>query len=168
MKSFIHFIPHAGIIGVLAGLMQWLDLMQPVPFSAWVGFAAWACYFLNGCNVQGGFKVMGCWTAGVAASILIIELGTGLSAEMGPKVGFPVAVGLIAFFVILFEKVPFLSFIPGWFIGAACFFGYNTIVGGKYAVSVPLILVSCVIGQLFGWVTVRLRTSYGKMMEGSV
>lgn len=164
--KMIKFLPHAGIIAILAGLMQFLDLKVEL-FSAWVGFAAWACYFLNGCTVKGGAKVIGCWVAGVIASVLIIEFGTKLTGLTGGNatIGFPVAVAIIAFFVILFEKVPALDFIPGWFVGAACFFGYNTIAEGNYAVSVPAILVSCVVGQVFGFVTVYLRTAYGKVSE---
>ncbi len=162
--KMIKFLPHAGIIAVLAALMQFADI-KIAQFSAWVGFAAWACYFLNGCTIKGGLKAIGCWVAGVVASIMIIELGQFLSGHFGAEIGFPVAVGLIAFCVILFEKVPALDWIPGWFIGAACFFGYNTIAEGDYKVSVPLILISCVVGQLFGWVTVFLRTAYGKAVE---
>jgi hypothetical protein len=164
--KFVKFLPHAGIIAVLAGLMQFMDLKIGM-FSAWVGFAAWACYFLNGCTVKGGAKVVSCWITGVIASIMIIELGKALTGASGsPLVGFPVSVAFIAFFVILFEKVPALDFIPAWFVGAACFFGYNTIAEGNYAVSVPTILISCVIGQCFGWVTVFLRTAYGKIEAG--
>lgn len=162
--KFIKFLPHAGIIAILAALMQFLDI-KFVQFSAWVGFAAWACYFLKGCTIKGGLQVIGVWVAGVIASILIIELGTRLSVCMDASIGFPLAVGFIAFFVILFEKVPGLDFIPGWFVGAACFFGYNTIAEGDYSVSVPVIVISCIGGQIFGWVTVYLRTAYSKVSE---
>ncbi len=164
--KMVKFLPHAAIIAVLAGLMQFMDIKIEL-FCAWVGFAAWACYFLNGCSVKGGAKVIGCWVAGVIASVAIIELGTLLTGAAGgnAQLGFPVAVAIIAFFVILFEKVPALDFIPGWFVGAACFFGYNTIAAGDYKVSVPAILISCIIGQVFGWVTVYLRTAYGKVSE---
>ena len=162
----LKFFPHAGIIALLAGLMQFMDIQFSL-FCAWVGFAAWACYFLIGCTVKGGVKVIGCWLAGVIASIAIIELGKVLTGVAGgnASVGFPVAVAIIAFGVILFEKVPALDFIPGWFVGAACFFGYNTIAEGSYAVSVPVILVSCIIGQVFGFVTVFLRTAYANASE---
>jgi hypothetical protein len=164
--KLVKFFPHAGIIAILAGIMQFMDISIGL-FCAWVGFAAWACYFLNGCTPKGGIKVIGCWVAGVAASVLIIELGTWLTGIFAgnASLGFPVAVAAVAFLVILFEKVPALDFIPGWFVGAACFFGYNTIVEGNYARSIPAILISCVVGQLFGFVTVYLRTAYAKASE---
>lgn len=172
MKGFLKFAPHALIIAVLAALMQLIDIKTGDWFYAWVGFAAWACYFLAGCTVKGGAKVIGCWVAGVIASIAIIESGVALTNSSGSaSIGFPVAVGVIAFFVILFEKVPALDFIPAWFIGAACFFGANTLISTaqpelacKYSVSVPVILISCVVGQIFGYVTVLLRGKYGAMI----
>ncbi|MCP5534908.1 MAG: DUF1097 domain-containing protein [Akkermansiaceae bacterium] len=166
MKEFLKFTPHALIIAILAGLMQWLDLMTGDWFYAWAGFAAWACYFVAGCTPKGGAKVIGCWVFGVAASIAIIELGLMLTECSGSaNIGFPVSVGLIAFFVILFEKVPALDFIPAWFVGAACFFAANHLLGGDYGKSVPVILISCVVGQVFGVVTVTLRNKYGSMIE---
>lgn len=166
MKDFLKFTPHALIIAILAGFMQWLDIQMGDLFYAWAGFAAWACYFVAGCTPKGGAKVIGCWVFGVAASVAIIELGMKLTECSGTaSIGFPVAVGLIAFFVILFEKVPALDFIPAWFVGAACFFAANTLLGGDYNKSVPVILISCVIGQIFGVVTVTLRNKYGSMIE---
>ena len=166
--NFVKFLPHAGIIAVLAGLMQFLDI-QFTYILAWAGFAAWACYFIAGCTVKGGLKVIGCWVFGVGASVVIIELGQCLTGFFGtPTAGFPIAVGIIAFFVILFEKVPALNLIPAWFIGAACFFAYNPSpdkIG--YKVSVPAILITCVVSQVFGYVTVLLRTKYGKMVEAA-
>lgn len=166
MKDFLKFTPHALIIAVLAGLMQLLDLQSHGYFYAWIGFAAWACYFLAGCTPKGGAKVIGCWVTGVIASVAIIELGKYLTGCTGnPSVGFPIAVGFIAFFVILFEKVPALDFIPAWFVGAACFFGAYNLLGGDYSKSIPVVLISCIGGQVFGVVTVALRTKYGSMIS---
>ena len=166
MKEFIKFTPHALIIAVLAGLMQLLDLQMGDLFFAWTGFAAWACYFLAGCTIKGGVKVISCWVAGLVASIAIIELGTVLTGMTGsPSIGFPISVALIAFFVILCEKVPALDFIPAWFVGAACFFASNNLFGGDYAKSVPVLLISCLVGQVFGLITVFLRTKYGSIIE---
>lgn len=166
MKEFLKFTPHALIIAVLAGLMQLLDLQMGDLFFAWIGFGAWACYFLAGCTIKGGIKVISCWVAGLIASIAIIELGIVLTEMTGsPSIGFPISVGLIAFFVILCEKVPELDFIPAWFIGAACFFASNNLFGGDYNKSVPVLLISCLVGQVFGVITVFLRTKYGSMIE---
>jgi hypothetical protein len=164
LVKLIKFLPHAGIVGVLATIMQFMDMKIADLFVGWIGFAAWACYFLNGCTLKGGVKVIGCWIGGVIASIMIMELGKFLTGatDGNALMGFPVSVGVVAFLVILFEKVPVLSFIPGWFVAAACFFGYHT---NDYSKSVLAVLISCVVGQIFGYVTVSLRTAYGKAVE---
>lgn len=174
--NFIKFLPHAGIIALLAALMQFMDMSsdfgaegaQTHYFYGWAGFAAWACYFLNGCTVKGGAKVIGCWVAGVIASIAIYELAGLLCGMAEPKIAVSAAVGIVAFFVILFEKVPALDFIPAWFIGAACFFAMtNHVNAGDWSKSVAPILISCVIGQIFGYVTVALRTAYGNIIDNN-
>lgn len=153
MKDFVKFAPNALIIAVLAGFMQFINDNAAGYFVGWIGFAAWACYFLAGCTPKGGAKVIGCWIAGVLASVAIVELGQ--------VIGFPLAVGIIAFCVILFEKVPALDFIPAWFVGAACFFAAHK---GDYKASVSAVLISCVVAQVFGFVTVLLRSNYEKMI----
>jgi hypothetical protein len=168
VKDFARFLPHALIIAVLAGLMQLLDMVTATAthkyFLAWAGFAAWACYFVAGATPKGGAKVIGCWVAGVIASVIIIELGVWLSGAIGSATaGFPIAVGLIAFCVILFEKVPALDFIPAWFVGAACFFAFQGQVG-DYKQSVPTILTCAVVGQIFGYATVLFRGKYSAMI----
>ena len=167
--KFIKFLPHPGIIAILAALMQFLDMSSTIGgvqyFYGWIGFAAWACYFLNGCTPKGGIKVIGCWFGGVVASILIYELAGKLCGVMAPKIAVPLAVAAIAFIVILFEKVPALDFIPGWFVGAGCFFGLTNLGNAgawDMKITVSPVLISCGVGQLFGWVTVFLRTAFGK------
>ena len=174
MKDVLKYLPHPVMVAVLAGIMQFTDgtavkmAGEGLPlFAGWIGFAAWACYFVNGCTPKGGLKVIGCWTGGVIAAILIVKLGTALTAANVPQ-AFPIAVTVVAFFVICFEKVPVLDFIPGWFVGAACCFacinGASGYGGNIYGAS-KIVLISCVIAQLFGYVTVSLRTAYAKVSE---
>ena len=156
--DFIKFLPHALIIAVLGGLMNFLDQNFSMLYT-WIGFAGWASYFFNGGTVKGGAEVVTCWTGGVIASVIIVHFGTYLTATTGSSlIGFPLAVFCIAFCIILFEKVPGMHVIPAWFIGSACFFGLHS---GDYTVSVPGVLVSCVVGQIFGYVSILVRTAYG-------
>ena len=158
MKDFFKFSPNALVIAGLAALMQAID-MNVHSFFAWIGFAAWACFFIAGADAKGAIKVLSCWIAGVIASIAIIELGGQLSDLIGnAKIGFPIAVALIAYVVILFERVPALDLIPAWFVGAACYFalfgkmGFSTHEKASIAV-----LLSCLVAQGFGFATVALQ-----------
>ncbi len=157
------------IIGILAFLIQVLDqwlspMMQPsgnVGFS-WISFQAWAVYFFAGGTVKGGIKAFLAYAVGIGASILIMLLG----GAMNPALAFwsvPLAVGIIAFMVIFFEKVEWLSLIPALFIGAGAFFAFMSYVPGATFTSAAITeLVYCAIGLMFGYATVSLRVAYEK------
>lgn len=180
------YLGHPFLTALLAGLMQLIAMKCSYTylgtdvafFIAWAGFAAWACYFLAGCTPKGGLKVIGCWAGGVIGSIAIIELGLKLCGTMDPLAAFPIAVFIIAFFVVCFEKVQALNMIPAWFVGAACFFAYHSMISGAltaakatsmqiHLVAGSAILVSCVVGQIFGVVTVTIRGKYAQLVEGA-
>lgn len=165
MNKMMKFLPHALIVGVLAGLMQFLAMQKDcsVYFSAWVGFAAWACYFFAGGTIKDGVKVTTCWIAGLVASIAILELGKfacGSQVGLSSQLGMPLVVAIIATLVILCEKIPALSLIPAWFVGSACFFALHT---GDYKKSITVYIVSLLVAQVFGFATVSLRVLYTKM-----
>ena len=168
MKDFLKFSPNALVIAGLAALMQVID-MNVQSFLAWIGFAAWACFFISGANTKGAVKVVSCWVAGVIASIAILELGGFLTDLIGnAKIGFPIAVGLIAYVVILFERVPALDLIPAWFVGAACYFALHGKVGFvSHQNAAIAVLLSCLIAQAFGFATVALQGLAAKTLGTS-
>ncbi|UDQ99171.1 DUF1097 domain-containing protein [Lentisphaerota bacterium WC36G] len=190
-KNSLKFLPHCIIIGILASTSQILDqvtinVAKPViengetikaavtfdPIIAWALFLGWALYFLAGCTVKEGAKALAGWGAGELIAIGIIIAGNHLSGCEGFKFfGFPIAVGILSFTVILFEKVKGLNFIPAWFIGAAATFAYT---GNPASTQTGLwwlaltVFLSGFAGLFYGWLTVVLRTAYGKMVgEGA-
>lgn len=168
MKDFFKFSPNALVVGVLAGSMQLLD-MSLNSFVGWAGFAAWACFFFAGADTKGAIKVMSCWIAGVIAAIAIIELGGALTDLIGnDKIGFTLAVGLLAYVVFLFERVPALDLIPAWFVGAACYFALFGKMGfTSHEKASIAILLSCLIAQGFGFATVALHGLAAKKVAAS-
>jgi drug/metabolite transporter (DMT)-like permease len=168
LKKFV-FIPV--IIGILAFFIQVLDqLLSPVmPPSgnvgfSWICFQSWAVYFFSGCTLKGGIKAFISYALGVIGSILIITMGGSL-----PALGFfavPLAVGIIACAVIFFERNEWTSCIPALFIGAGAFFAFMNYVPGACFCSASLtIMVYCLIGLVFGFVTVFLRTKYEEKVK---
>ncbi len=169
MKELRKFVMIPVMIGILAFLIQAIDqwlspMMQPAGNTgfSWISFQSWAVYFLAGCSVKGGIKAFLAYAVGIGASILIMILGGALT----PVLAFwavPVAVGLIAFAVIFFEKVEWLSLIPALFIGAGAFFAFmNYVPGATFTNAAITEMVYCVIGLLFGYVTITLRVAYEK------
>jgi hypothetical protein len=156
-------------------------------FVVWIAFQAWAMYFMAGCTYKDGVKVFLGYLGGAVASIAIMEMAGGMTV-LGAMAA-PIAVLIIVVPVICFERVPMFNFVPSWFVGAGAFFGLTalqgiasnqriadaTIAALKAGKSVEGItdpsawghmdvgiacLLSCVVGMMFGVVTVIGRTKY--------
>ena len=169
MKELKKFVMIPVIIGILACLIIVTDqllspFMKPSGNNgfSWISFQAWAVYFFAGGNIKGGIKTFLAYALGIGGSILIMVL----AGELTPALGFwsvPVAVGIIAFVVIFFEKVEWLNLIPALFIGAGAFFAFmNYVPGATFTNAAITELVYCAIGILFGIITVNLRVAYEK------
>ncbi|MDR1624819.1 MAG: DUF1097 domain-containing protein [Tannerellaceae bacterium] len=160
------------IIGVLAFGIQMLDqLLAPfmppagnVGFS-WICFQSWAVYFFSGCTLKGGIKALISYGLGIIVSIVIITIGGAMTPVMG-FVAVPLAVGVMACAAIFFERNDWTSCIPALFIGAGAFFAFmNYVPGATFANASLTIMVYCLIGLLFGFITVALRSSYEKKVK---
>ncbi len=138
----------------------------------WATFQAWAMYFMAGCTPKMAGKTFLGYAGGIVASIAIFELAGLLQGLNGDKNlwGLYLAVFIVVVFVISAERVPGFDFVPSYFIGAGVFFGLMTHCGDSrpegisdYAwylqIAAP-ILVACVIGLAYGWVTVTFRGWY--------
>jgi len=124
-------------------------------FVVWVAFQAWAMYFMAGCKLESGVKVMAGYLGGALASVAIFELG-GVLGFLG-QMAIPVAVLIVVVPVISAERVPVFNFVPAWFVGAGVFFALHA---GNYVETGTKSLLSCFVGVLFGIVTVIFRTRY--------
>jgi hypothetical protein len=165
--KFKQFVPIPLMIGVLAFGIQALDqLISPVmpPEGnvglSWICFQSWAVYFFSGCTLKGGVKAFISYGLGIVVSILIMLLGGALA----PSLGFcavPLAVGLLACAAIFGERNEWTSCIPALFIGAGAFFAFmNYIPGATFGIAAFTIMVYCLIGLVFGWMTILLRSKY--------
>jgi hypothetical protein len=165
--KFSKFIIIPFIVAFLALTIQVLDqvLSGAMPVAGnvgfgWIAFIAWAMYFMAGCNIDGGKKVLSGYIAGIIASIAIMELGTVLVGEIG-FFAFPIAVFIVVIPCICLERVPLFDYIPALFVGAGTFFGFMSYVpNATYTNATISELSYCVIGLIYGWVTVVLRGRY--------
>ncbi|MDR1981561.1 MAG: DUF1097 domain-containing protein [Tannerellaceae bacterium] len=163
LKKFV-LIPL--LIGVLAFAIQVVDqLLSPsmppenVGFS-WICFQSWAVYFFAGGTIKGGIKSFIAYAVGIGASILIMLMGGSLVSSLG-FCAVPLAVGVIACAVIFFERNEWTSLIPALFIGAGAFFAFmNYVPGATFGKAAFTEIVYCLIGLVFGYVTVTLRSAY--------
>ena len=161
------------IVAVLAFCIQIIDqvlssLMQPSPNQGfgWIAFQSWAVYFLAGCNLKGGIKALIGYAIGISGSILIMNLGN-LFAPL-QFFSIPMAVAMVAFCLIFFERTTWLSLIPAIFIGAGAYFAFTSYVPGATFVNAAITeMVYCLLGLTFGFTTITLRTAYEKRLKTS-
>lgn len=170
--KFSKFIIIPIMISILAFSLQALDQVINTSFGVsgaagfgWISFQSWACYFVAGCNIQGGIKSFLGYVAGSIASIAIMSLG-GAFASIG-FFATPIAVFIIVIPVICLEKVKWFDFVPSAFVGAGAFFGFMSYVPGATFTNATITILSyCLIGLIYGFITVTLRTKYEKSQEG--
>jgi len=165
-------------ISVLATILMGMDLVKIPALHPWIVFQAWAMYFMAGCTLKGGGKVMLGYLGGAVASVAIMELaGVFFGWGLGKAAILP-AVFIVVIPVISAERVPGFDFVPAWFVGAGVFFGvmgFKTSLKAwpadmshwaKYGTTAADLMVSCAVGMVFGVVTVYLRGKYEGWVKG--
>ncbi len=162
------YLPIALFIGFQAFVLQALD--QAVcagipPLAAgggWISFQAWAMYFLGGCTPKGGARALIGYGIGMAASIAIMVGGGALGA-----LGFwamPVILLILVPIILYLDIAPeMVNFVPAVFVGAGVYFGVMSYIPGADFVNAFISEgVYCVIGLLFGFITITFRGWYEK------
>jgi len=180
---FHKFMGFPAFVGVQAAIL--LTIAPFIPFTpaamgkgllTWAAFQAWAMYFLGGATVNMAFKTMAGYIGGIIASVILVEMGGVLSSLNGTTVawGTVLVVFFVAFLIISADRVPSINFLPSYFIGSGAYFAIITYVPrpesvGAYSwylqIAIPL-LISAVIGLLFGWCTVYFKTWYDARVKG--
>jgi len=160
------YLPIALFIGLQAAVLQAIDqsvcasVMPLVAGGGWISFQSWAMYFLAGCTPKNGLRALIGYVIGMAASIAIMVGGGALGA-----LGFWAmpAILLILVPVILYLDIApeMINLVPAVFVGAGVFFGVMSYVpGATFANAFTGELVYCVIGLVFGWMTITFRGWY--------
>ncbi len=165
--KFSKFIIIPIMIAALAATLQIIDQLIPqLAFNEWSGFGwvafqAWAMYFLAGCTVKGAVRTFIGYLVGCGASIAIMAFGGALVEYVGGFWAVPASLMVLVIPVICLERVPWLDFVPAIFVGAGVFFGMMSYVdGATFCKAFTVEMIYCVIGLVFGFVTVFLRTKY--------
>jgi hypothetical protein len=179
---FYKFMGFPAFVGVQAVIL--LTMAPFIPFTpaalgagllTWAAFQAWAMYFLGGATINMALKTFAGYVGGIIASVILIELGGLFGGMDGSRVawGTVLAVFFVAFLIISAERVKSINFLPAYFIGSGAYFAILSYVQrpeavGAYAwyfqVAVPL-LISVVIGLIFGWVTVYFRVWFDSKVK---
>jgi hypothetical protein len=167
-------------LGLQAAILVLLNAFIPkmVGMDAmWIAFQAWAVYFVAGCTPIGGLKAWLGYLSGIIASIAIIETMGVPGISSLPSVGGMNVVMAVAVFIVVIPAIMtenLKNMVPALFIGSGAFFGLWTIMHGnpelmksigdgkvaKYIFATRVELVYCLVGQIFGMITVYWRGKY--------
>ncbi len=152
------------VIAVLAAILQVIDqllckttILVAIGGFGWLSFQAWAMYFLAGSTVKGGVKAFLGYIVGMLASMLILTVGGWLAQYVGGFWAMPLTLLVLVIPIILLEKVPLLDLIPAIFIGAGAYFVIFSYISQDHGAIFLTETIYCMIGLLFGWITVALR-----------
>lgn len=160
------------MIAILAAIVQVIDQLLQSAGSCdyfiansgfgWLTFQAWALYFLAGCNIKGGVQVLIGYIAGIIGSILIIAFAGWLGSAGVPAFwATPLSLLILVIPVICLERIQIM--IPALFVGAGAFFAIMTFQpseGANFLNATGTELIYCIVGLIFGWITVTLRVAY--------
>jgi hypothetical protein len=164
-------------IGILGAIWAYLALG---PLSGdvlvWAGFIAWGCYFHTGANSNALTKTI-VGTAygafiGWIALLIIVNVAMPALGTAWPAI----VVGVTVFFLVIVASINLLSVVPANVYGYAAIVAYalqttppppatgplQNLTSGSFANPLILVIVSMVIGALFGLVSNKLSAALAK------
>ena len=160
-------------IAVLGGIWSFLAL-GPLGGAApialvWVGFIAWGCYFHTGGDDAALQKTIAGMSYGaVVAGVALTLVSSGALASLGTLAA-PVIIAVTVFFLVIVASVNLLSVVPANVYGYAATAGLALTAGSAANATVMnltnpvlLVIVSVVIGALFGMVSGKVAGMLGK------
>jgi hypothetical protein len=142
----------------------------------WAGFIAWGCYFHTGANSNALTKTI-VGTAygafiGWIALLIIVNVAMPALGTAWPAI----VVGVTVFFLVIVASINLLSVVPANVYGYAAIVAYalqttpaapatgplQNLTSGSFANPLILLIVSMVIGALFGWASNKLSVALAK------
>jgi hypothetical protein len=152
-------------IGILAAVATYLCLGTPLGLQVWALFIGWGSFYHSGGKADGLTKsaVNHAWGAAVAAVALFIVATVGGSVLITS-----IIVGVSVVVLVLGAHLPALSTIPAAVYGYASTAAFclltSVAIGDLGAVikAAAIVLVSLMIGNLFGFVSEKIAGSLAK------
>lgn len=155
MKAYFALAISVGLLAILDTWLFAVPLAEFLPGLVWISFVAWGCHFHSGGGMGGMTTAMVGMSFGALVGMVAVILAGGVLAGLGDFAA-PVAVGLGAFVICLASAVPFLKTIPASVYGFASVAGPILLAGMTPTEAIIPVVVSIIIGALFGIVSEKL------------
>lgn len=160
-------------IAVLGGVWAFLAL-NPLAGTAlvWVGFIAWGCYFhTGGDNAALQKTIAGMSFGAIMAAIALALVVADVTGDLGAleAIEAPIIIAITVFALVIVAGVDLLSVVPANVYGYAATAGLALSTGtaanaSALNMSNPalMVIVSTVIGAVFGMLSGKLAANLGK------
>jgi hypothetical protein len=154
-------------VGVLGAIATWLFL-GPLggALAIWAAFIAWGCFFHCGGKEHGLQSAILCNAAGaiIAGITLYVALRTGIAEKLSVPIWAAICVGIGVAAMVLLGNVPLFGAIPAQVYGFAATVamtlmtadGAANLTAASLANPVVVIILSMIIGAVFGYVSEKL------------
>ncbi len=164
-------------VGVLGAIATWLFL-GPLggALAIWAAFIAWGCFFHCGAKEHGLQSAILCNAAGaiIAGITLIAATKAGLADNLGLPVWAGICVGIGVAAMVLLANIPAFAAIPAQVYGFAAVVAYalmkdatGSLTAASLANPVAVIILSMIIGAVFGYVSEKLAVMLAGMGHGA-
>lgn len=157
-------------IAILGGVWAYLALNPLASITlVWVGFIAWGCYFHTGGDSAALQKTIAGMSYGaVIAGIALYLVSSGLLGALGVLAA-PIIIAVTVFFLVIVAGCNLLSVVPANVYGYAATAGLALTAGTAANATamgltnpVLLVIISVVLGALFGMASGKLAGALGK------
>jgi hypothetical protein len=160
------YLALATSVGLLAVLDTWL-FFGPLATTlvgglVWVSFIAWGCHFHSGGGTKGTTTAIVCMSWGALVGMASVMLAGGPLAGLGDAGAPAIAVGIGAAVICLSSKLPILGTIPASVYGFAAVAGPIILRGDAPQDAVIPVILSIIIGAVFGYVSEILANALTK------
>ncbi|KKR80720.1 MAG: Glutathione-regulated potassium-efflux system protein [Candidatus Daviesbacteria bacterium GW2011_GWC1_40_9] len=145
------FFPIPLLVAVIAFVYMWAAAQFNL--IGWIAFITWGGYFLSGVSSKSAVREAISVSLGIILGAVIVLLATALSSSLG-TLAVPIIVAVAAFVIVFLELVPWFDMAPGYFLGAAVFFG----AGAKPDMAtITAAWIPAVVGIVLGVLTGYMR-----------
>jgi hypothetical protein len=153
-------------VGVLGAIATWLFL-GPLggALAIWAAFIAWGCYFHCGGKEQGLQSAIVNNAAGaVIGGLTLLAAGAAIGGSLPAAVWPAICVGVGVAAMVLLANIPMFAAIPAQVYGFASVVAYTlmttdgaaNLTAGSMANPVVVIILSMIVGAVFGYVSEKL------------
>ena len=157
-------------IAILGGVWAFLALNPLAGIGlVWVGFIAWGCFFHTGGDSAALQKtIVGMSYGAVIAGVALYLVSSGLLAALGVLAA-PIIIAATVFLLVIVASINLLSVVPANVYGYAATAGLALTAGTAANATVLnltnpvlLVIISVIIGALFGLASGKLAGALGK------